>query len=83
MSSQILGVALVRRINLCQITEKQDGASKKVFLKNSIMDGSSCSFFSLFIFLVAPLGTAQILQVLKHCPFGYGKISGGFFLGVP
>lgn len=39
---------------------------RRFFLKDSRVDGSSCSFFSLFILLVTPLGTAQILQVLEH-----------------
>lgn len=43
------------------------------------MDGSRCSFSLLFILPGIPLGTAQILQVLKQCPFRHGKISGGFF----
>lgn len=43
------------------------------------MDGSSCSFSSLFRFLVTLLATAQTLQVLKQCPFGHGEISGVVF----
>lgn len=53
---------------------------KEGFSEGFKMDGSNCSCFSLFILLVTPLGTAQILQVLEHCPFGHGKIS-GVFLG--
>lgn len=80
MSSQIWAVALVNRINLQQITERKYGASKKVFLKDSRIQGSSHSFFTLFTLRIS-VGTAQILQVIKHCPGRHGKIS-ALFLGV-
>lgn len=75
MSSQILRVALVERMNVSDNREKRQ--CLKESLSEGFKNGSSCSFPSLFI-LVTPLGTAQILQVLKQCPFGHGKISGGF-----